>query len=38
MNVRKIGQIAAVAVGALLVSSPEFALEAGGGIDFIELF
>ena len=38
MNVRKIGQIAAVAVGALLLSSPAFAQEAGGGIDFIEMF
>ena len=37
MNVRKIGQIAAVAVGALLLSSPAFAQE-GGGIDFIEMF
>src|SRR5262245_52685962 len=40
MNVRKIGQIAAVAVGALFLSSPAFAQEAGGGggIDFIEMF
>jgi biopolymer transport protein ExbB len=39
MNVRKIGQIAAVALGALLVSSSAFAQEAGGGgIDFIEMF
>jgi len=37
MNVRKIGQIAAVAVGALLLSSPAFAQE-GAGIDFIEMF
>jgi Na+/H+ antiporter NhaD/arsenite permease-like protein len=37
MNVRKIGRIAAVAAGALLLSSPAFAQE-GGGIDFIEMF
>ncbi len=39
MDVRKIGQIAAVALGALLVSSTAFAQEGGGGgIDFIEMF
>ena len=37
MDVRKIGQIAAVALGALLVSTSAFAQE-GGGIDFIEMF
>ena len=37
MNARRIGQIAAVGVGALLLSTPAFAQE-GGGIDFIEMF
>ena len=40
MNVRKIGQITAVALGALLVSTSAFAQtgSGGGGIDFIEMF
>ena len=38
MERRKLGQIAVAGLGMLLLSTPAFAQEGGGGLDLIEMF